>query len=548
MTHRMLVNEGRDAMTHGMIVAPQPEAVEAGAQVLMDGGNAVDAAIACAFVQGVVDPQMCGIAGFGSFHVYMPERGVHELIDFHGRAPLAATPDMWADLIEGEAPDGFGFILKGRVNDMGYQAVTVPGSLKAYHEAQSRFGTLAWPDVMAPAIAQAEAGFVIRPHVHFWWTVSEETGRVPVAERLACSAGGKKIYVKPDGSLHSLGERLHNPDMARTLRRIAEDGVAVFYEGAIAEAIAADMARHGGLLTMADLRGYKTTPAEPLWCDYRGLRLATNQPPGGGIMLVEMLNILENFDLRGLGHNSPEYIRVVAEAMKHATRDKDEHVGDPAFIAVPVDRLTDKAYAADCAAQIRRGEKAHVERLQGPQESKNTTHISVIDAHGNAVSMTHSLGMPSGVVTDGLGFMYNGCMAVFDPRPGRADSIAPGKSRFSSICPSILFKDDKPCLIVGAPGGTQIAMGVLQAILNVVDFDMPAVEAVSAPRFSATSDAIDVCNRIPNYVTRDLEAQGYEIRRSPLSYAFAAVHAIRIDDGRWTGGADPNHDGMALAV
>ena len=264
-------------------------------------------------------------------------------------------------------------------------------------------------------------------------------------------------------------------------------------------------------------------------------------------MLLEMLNILERFDLRALGHNSPEYIRVVSEAMIRATIDKEAHVGDPAFVDVPLDRLTSKAYAAGLADAIARGERARVERV-GTREAADTTHVSAIDADGNAVAMTHSLGMPSGVVTDGLGFMYNGCMGVFDPRPGRAGSLAPGKSRFSSMCPSIVFAGDRPFLVIGAPGGAHIAIGVLQAILNVVDFDMSIAEAVAAPRFSATSDVIDVSNRIPTFVTRELEAMGYRIARSHLSYTFAAVHGIRIDGDRWTGGADPGRDGMALAV
>jgi gamma-glutamyltranspeptidase/glutathione hydrolase len=260
-----------------------------------------------------------------------------------------------------------------------------------------------------------------------------------------------------------------------------------------------------------------------------------------------MLNILERFDLRALGHNSPEYIRVVSEAMVRATLDKEAHVGDPAFVDVPVERLTGKAYAEELAAAIARGERATVERA-GSREAADTTHVSAVDAEGNAVAMTHSLGMPSGVITDGLGFMYNGCMGVFDPRPGRAGSLAPGKSRFSSLCPSIVFSGDRPFLVIGAPGGAHIALGVMQAILNVIDFDMSIAEAVAAPRFSATSDAIDVSNRIPTYVTRALEAQGYRIARSPLSYAFASVHGIRVDGDRWTGGADPGRDGMALAV
>lgn len=530
-----------------MIVAPQPEAVEAGALALRRGGNAVDAAITCALVQGVVDPQMCGIAGFGSMQLYLPGRGVHELIDFHGRAPAAATPDMWEDLIEGENRDGFGFVLRGRVNDVGYQSITVPGSLKAYFEAQSQFGDLSWQEVVEPAIAQADEGFIVRPYVHEFWTRRDDSGRVRVADRLLQTDPARAIYYNEAGELHSMGSRVQNPDMARTLRRIADGGSDIFYRGEIADEIVADMEHGGALLSREDLENYEIERSEPLWGEYRGRRISTNPPPGGGIMLVEMLHMLEEFDLRGMGHNSPEYIRTVCEVMKRATIDKDRWVGDPKFFDVPVGRLADRDYAAQLAKDIRAGEVAHVERVGSP-ESKDTTHVSVVDGHGNAVSMTHSLGMPSGVVTEGLGFMYNGCMGVFDPRPGRANSIEPGKSRFSSLCPSMVFDGDDPVLVIGAPGGTQIAMGVLQAILNVIDHGMTVSEAVAAPRFSATSDAIDVCNRIPRYVTRELEESGYSVVRSPLSYTFASVHGIAINNGVVTGGADPGSDGMALAV
>ncbi|TIP78805.1 MAG: gamma-glutamyltransferase, partial [Mesorhizobium sp.] len=208
------------------------------------------------------------------------------------------------------------------------------------------------------------------------------------------------------------------------------------------------------------------------------------------------LNILENFDLKGVGHNTEEYLRIICEAMKYATIDKDRFIGDPKFVDVPVDRLIAKDYAKELAEKISAGIKADVPRFNSGFPSKDTTHLSAVDRDGNCVTMTHSLGMPSGVITSGLGFMYNGCMGVFDPRPGRAGSIAPGKARFSSMCPSIVFKGDEPYVVVGAPGATQIAMGVLQAILNVLDFDMSMIEAVSSPRFSATSNAIDVTNRI----------------------------------------------------
>lgn len=531
-----------------MIVTAQPEASEAGAEVLMRGGNAVDAAMAAALVQGVVDPQMCGIAGFGSCQIYMPRRGVHTFIDFHGKTPKAARPDMWADIIEGETRDGFGFVLKDKVNDLGYQAVTTPGSLKAFHEAASEFGTWDWSDICAPAVAQAEQGFVVRPHVDFWWHSGASFGRADVTDRLAFSKTGREAYFRADGSIKRVGDHVANPDLAKTLKLIAAKGPEVFYEGEIAERIAEDFRANGGLLSYDDLKEYRTTRLDPLRFAYRGWELATNHPPGGGIMLNEMMNILGHFDLAEIGHNTIEYIRVVAEAMKVATADKDNHVGDPAFYDVPAERLTSDLHAEAAARRIRDGEMHHVERI-GMEESKQTTHVAVIDADGNAVTMTHSLGMPSGVITDGLGFMYNGCMAVFDPRPGRAGSIAPGKSRFSSVCPTLGFRDGDLRLAIGAPGGTQIAMGVMQATLNVIDHGMTMTEAVSAPRFSATSDIIDVTNRIPRYVQRELEELGYEVVRNPLNFDIGAVHGIRLtEDGRLDGGADPGHDGVAIGV
>jgi gamma-glutamyltranspeptidase/glutathione hydrolase len=360
-------------------------------------------------------------------------------------------------------------------------------------------------------------------------------------------AATRTIYADSAGTLHKIGHKLVNKDLANTYRRIRKNGPDDFYTGAIAGEIVADMKANGGMISAKDLADVSVTANDPLWGSYRGYRIATNPPPGGGAMVVEMLNILENFDLAAMGHNSCRYIATVSEAMKIATVDKDRHLGDPDFMDIPLDHLTSKAYAADRADEIRRGIKATVPRMNvGDQESRDTTHISVADTHGNCVALTHSLGMPSGVVTDGLGFMYNGCMAVFDPRPGNPGSIVPGKARFSAMCPTIIFKDDKPFLVIGAPGGTYITMGVLQAILNVIDFDMTAQQAVAAPRFCTTSDAIDITNRILRSAERELVAMGYEVRRNARSYNFAGVHAIRNIGGNWDGGADPARDGMAI--
>ncbi len=536
-------------MTHGMVSAAQPEAVEAGLEALKAGGNAVDAAIATALVQTVVDPQMCGIAGFGSLHVYDPRRGIHECLDFHGRAPLAVKPDMWEHRLVGESEDGFGFQLEGKVNEIGYGAITSPMTLRAFDEALRRYGTRKLGDVLAPAIYYAEEGFMVRPHVAAYWAQVPTEGRAPHAEMLTTLPATRKIYAKPDGTLRKMGETLKNPDMGATLRRVRDHGVDDFYSGEIGRRIVADMKANGGLLSEADLAEAKPEANPPVWGTYRGLRISTNRPPGGGLMLLEMLNILEHFDLKAMGHNSPDYIATVAEAMKIATVDKDSKVGDPRFVSVPLDELISKAYAGPLAARIKRGEKTSVPRLKSKQkESADTTHVVAVDENGVIATMTHTLGTPSGVVTEGLGFMYNGAMAVFDPRPGRPGSLAPGKSRFSSLAPTIVFNGDKPLLAIGAPGGTYIAMGILQAMLNVIEFGMTAAEAVSAPRFNATSDTLDITNRILRSTETELKSRGYAVRRWPLNFHFAGVHAIRIVDGKLDGGADPGRDGMAMAV
>ena len=533
-----------------MIVAPQPEAAEAGAVVLQRGGNAVDAAVAAALVQTVVDPLMSGVAGFGCIQIFSADTGTHVCIDAHGRCPAAATPDMWADRIIGETSDGFGFVLRDYVNECGYQAICVSGILKALSEAVAAYGTWTWADVVGPAIAEAERGFVVRPHVHTVWTQDERRfGRLNYGDKLGVSETGREVYLAPDGSYKRPGQRVQNPDMALALRRIAREGADVFYTGAMAQEIDADMRANGGLLSADDLAAYRTEHRAPLWGEYRGRRIATNHPPGGGLLVLQILRTMAAFDVAAMGHNSPQYLAVLAEAMKCATRDKDRFVSDPRFVDVPVDRLNSRAYAAETAAAIRAGTRFDVPRLDTAADPPNTTHVSCADRRGNVVSLTHSLGIPSGVITPGHGFMHNGCMSVFDPRPGRTGSIAPGKSRFASMSPTIVFEGDRPVMTLGAPGGTYITLAVAQAIVNVIDFGMTMAEAVAAPRIAATGRTIDVSNRIPRYVTDVLEADGYPVARSHLSYAFAAVHGITIDGtGRMAGGADPQRDGMALSV
>ena len=530
-----------------MIVAPQPEAVEAGQSILAAGGSAVDAVLACAFTQGVVDPLMCGIGGLGSMQVFDPASGQHVVLDGLSTCPAACTASMWEAVVERECADGYGYVLTGAVNELGRSAVTTPGILRMFEAAHGRFGRARWADLLAPAIAFASNGWAIRPHVAGVFATDEAAyGRLPYSAKLAATADGRALYLRPDGSPKRIGDAVRNPDLAATLGAIAKQGVEEFYTGRIAERIVADMRAHDGLLSGDDLAGFHARVHAPLEINYRGRRVATPPPPAGGIVVAEMLRILERFDLVSLSHNSAEYIRVVAEAMKIAGGDKESHIGDPDFAAPPLAMLLSDGYAEECARRIRGGEKTALRRVGG--DSRHTTTVSCVDARGMVVSLTHTLGVPSGVIPSGTGFMLNGAMNWYDPQPGRPSSIAAGKRRFSSMCPTLVFEGDTPVMTLGAPGGAWIGVAILQAILNVLDWGMGMQEAVAAPRFSATTEVIDICNRIPRSVQREVEEFGYEVRRSALSYAFAAPHGITLWDRRLEGGADPQRDGYAAGV
>ncbi|MBL6454337.1 gamma-glutamyltransferase family protein [Belnapia sp. T6] len=530
-----------------MIVAPQPEAVEAGATMLAAGGNALDAALACALAQGVVDPLMCGIGGIATLQILDPASGTHLVINGLGTCPGAARPEMWAADFLGECPDGFGYRVKGYVNECGAQAVTVPGAVRVYADAHARLGRKPWASLFDGAIGFAEEGWIIRPHVHAMLTLDERPyGRMSYPEKLATTEDGKRLYLRPDGTPKRLGETVRNPELAATLRRLAAGGAEEFYHGSIARQIVAAMEARGGLITAADLAGFRPAIAPPLLVPYRGYTLALPEPPAGGVVVGEMLRILERFDLTALGHNTPDYIQVVAEAMKIAGIDKEAHVGDPAFQPVPVERLLSDAHADAAAARIRRGERASLSRAT--TDAPNTTHVSCVDADGMMVSMTHTLAVPSGLIPPGSGFMLNGAMNWMDPRPGRPGSIAPGKRRYSSMTPTIVLEGGQPVATLGAPGGAWITVAVAQVLLNLLDWGMGMQEAVMAPRFSATSETIDLSNRIPRATERALQAMGYPTKRSYQSYAFAGVHGITLWDGTAEGGADPQRDGYAAGV
>jgi gamma-glutamyltranspeptidase/glutathione hydrolase len=530
-----------------MIVAPQPEATEAGLGVLEAGGNAIDAVIACALTQGVVDPMMCGIGGLGSMQLFDPATGKHLVLDGLSTCPAACRPDMWIDIFERECSDGYGYVLKGNVNELGHTAVTTPGIMRVFGEAHAGFGKMAWKDLFATAIGHSEQGWVVRPHVASMMSMNEAVyGRLPYVDKLNLTPDGRALYMRADGTPKRVGDSVHNPDLAASLRGLARDGAESFFTGELARRIAEDMRAHGGLVTIDDLRDARVESRAPLMVTYRGRAIAVPPPPGGGIIVTEILRILERFELTAMEHNGPEYIRVIAEAMKIAGRDKDRYIGDPDFTPAPLERLLSDAYADECADRIRRGEKTHLPR--GLSDCKHTTTVSCVDRNGLVVTLTHTNGVPSGVIPPGTGVMLNGAMNWYDPRPGRPSSIAPGKRRFSSMTPTIVFEGKKPVLTVGAPGGAWIGMAILQVLVNVLDWGMSIQEAISSPRFSATSDAIDISNRIPRKTQKALEAIGYEVRRSPLSYPFAAPHGITLWDGVLEGGADPQRDGYAAGI
>lgn len=533
-------------MPNSMIVGQQPDAVEVGARIYMAGGNAMDAAIGMAFAQGVLDQMMCGIGGYGVMQVYDPKKGRHECVTFLAQAPAAVREGMWANLLEYETRDGFGFVLKGRINEVGHKSVCIPGSVKGFHYAQRKYGRLAWKDVLAPAIRMAEQGYRVQNFEFFYRMSDDSLGRVPTNDKLRHTPDAARLFYEPDGTQRRPGSHVKNPDLARTLTEIAEQGPDAFYKGRIAQAIDADFRKNDGFLSAQDLADYRIEVEEPVWGQYRGHRIAVTPPPNSGAIVLRMLHTLEHFDLKALGHNSPAYIRVLAEAMKRAQALKDEVITDPRLAPTPLADIVGLEAAARDAAAIKRGERAHVNRAA--PEAADTTHLTARDADGLVVALTHTNGAQSGVVTPGLGFMYNGQLGAYDPRPGRTQSLAPNKRRVSSMTPTIVFRGDKPYVILGAPGGSNIPMAIAQVIVNVIDHGMTIGDAIAAQRISATSDLIDVGARIPTYTCEALAEMGYKTARSTQSFTVARVHAIMVDGDKVSGGADPAGGGMALEV
>ncbi len=532
-----------------MIVAPQPLAVEQGALTLMRGGNAIDAAVTCAFVQAIVDPQMCGIGGYGLAALTLAGDPTVRTYDAQALSGGKTTPDMWAHKVIGLSPDGWGYFLQGFVNDAGYTSICTPGWVRLMSHLLATHGTISWEAAIAPAATIAEQGFMVTDRLSRDWRKSAPYPQaLSLADYIRRNPEASRIYANSNGELPAVGETVTNPDYARTLRHLATRGADDFYTGDLALKISSDLAANGASVTSQDLASYKLTKPAPDYTSYRGYKVHSSTAPHGGTTVLAILNIVAGWDLRAMGHNSPEYIYKVAMAMKAAFADRNRFMADPKFVAVPTQWMLSPERATQWRDHIDAGRE--IEAMPFPTGQPNTTHVTVVDKLGNCVALTHSLGNSSGVVTPGLGFIYNNSMINFDPLPGHPNSIAPGKGRTTGMAPTLVFKNGAPILVLGAPGASRIITSVLQVLLNVLDFGMSASDAVLAPRFDCQINLIRCQRRIPSYVLDEVRAR-HPIIHLPYSHGeMGRVHAISIDPvtGGLTGGAEVGNDGMALEV
>ncbi|GLS37468.1 gamma-glutamyltransferase [Mesorhizobium tianshanense] len=464
---------------HGMVVTAQHLASEVGAEVLKKGGNAVDAAVAVGYALAVVYPNAGNIGG-GGFMTIRFKDGRSTFLDFRERAPLASTKTMYLD------KDGKP--VKGASLD-GYLAVGVPGSVAGFETAREKYGTLTRQDLMAPAIRYAKDGFMLEQGD----VASLEGG----TERLAKDPAAAAIFLKPDGKPYAIGERLVQADLAAALSAISEQGRDAFYKGTIADGIVKASAEKGGILAKADFETYAVRELEPVTCNYRGYEITSSPPPSsGGVIICEILNVLEGYPLSYLGAGSAETVRIMVEAMRHAYVDRNSALGDPDFVDNPVEKLLDKNYAKEIREKIDPFRAGVSQELmpKGFGESQETTHYSIVDNDGNAVAVTYTLNGSFGaaVVADGTGILLNNEMDDFTQKPGvpnlyglvqgEANAIEPGKTPLSSMSPTIVAKDGKPFMVIGSPGGSRIITITLEAIVNVVDHGMNIQEAIDAPR------------------------------------------------------------------
>tara|TARA_B100000676_G_C18063869_1_gene839587 strand:- start:173 stop:1780 length:1608 start_codon:yes stop_codon:yes gene_type:complete len=527
----------------GIIVCPQPRAADVGAEILSQGGNAFDAALATAFAQMVVDPFMCGLGGMGTFQFYHAASAASGMIDFHARAGSLVIPDMWMHDARGRTEISGYSLFDDFRSELGYTSILTPGTVAGFGEAYERFCTKPLVELVSPAIRLARDGSEVACFAYDFLSRPMMPGVPDGVQRISATDECKRIHLRTDGTLYPVGATHTNADFAMTLQRLSVDGFGDFYKGAIAAEMAADLAANDSFVTASDLANYSVRTGPTVKGSYRGYTVSSNPPPGSGVTLLQMLHILEQFDITSDGFGSPHHLHLVARAMSAAHVDRNRYLADPEFTEVPVEMLISKDRGAMWAEKIRRGDAIGDEQVEPPS---CTTHMSIADEQGNVVSCTHTIGTGSGVVTPGLGFVYNNSMKLFDPTPGNSNSIEAGKARTTGMVPTILYRDGEPRLVVGAPGGSVIISAVLQAILNVVDFGMSPLEAVTVPRIHCEGSGIQAEARIPTSVCSELTRRGHRVMHSSVSFdpVMSRAHVVEIGgDGTWRGGADPRGGG-----
>src|SRR5450631_3659889 len=477
--------------SRGMVVSNHPLASAAGAEMLAAGGNAIDAAIATLFALTVVEPMMVGIVGGGMAHIRLAD-GSHRFIDGQSKVPLAVRPDTYRSK-PGSAHDVFDTV--DDENLKGPKAVAVPGSLKAWCETLQRFGTMSLADVMQPAIKHAARGFAATPYLH--------ECIVDGADEMRKDGAISAIYL-PGGKPLQAGDRVVQSEYAETLSYISRHGEAALYQGPLGEVLVDYMKTHGGFISREDLSFYRTVERSPVRADYRGWQILGPPPPAAsGVHIAQMLNILEGYDIAGKGFGTSETIHLLAEVLKIAFADRAAASGDPEFINVPVERLTSKDYAQERRRAIDSGRAqkwgAGVTRL----ESAHTTHLTAADAMGNVVATTQTINNLFGAkfLIPGLGTVPNNYMNLYDPRPGHALSLKPGKRVTTSMSPVMALRDGRLTYALGLPGGKRIFPSALQALINLIDHGMSLQEAVEAPRVWTEGNALEVELAVPDAVS-----------------------------------------------
>ena len=530
----------------GVVVAPQPMAAEIGARVLETGGNAFDAAIATAFAQVVFDPFMCGLGGWGSATLYDSRSDNFESIGFWPTIGERMYPEIWTEDVRGYTNIWHFALFEDFRNMLGYQAIMTPGTIAGLDELHRRFCTKSLAELLAPAIEWSERGYTVPEYLAVFLREAPIQGLPDPTLRAQRTKAMRDLWVKADGSLRERGDHYRNADQARTLKRLATHGLKDFYQGELAEQIASDFKKNRAFVTQADLENYKVRSEPPIKGLYRDCEVHSAPLPGGGLLLQQMLNVLEFFDLSSMEHNGPDHAYIIAATLSWAGVTRFRHLADPRFWNVPIDQLLSTRHAETIAAKIKRRELPDQKALDAPG---HTTHLSIADEHGNCVSITHTLTTCSGVVVPGTGTYWNDCVALMDPVPGRPNSYVPGKARASAISPTVIFRNGQPYVVVGAPGGWSITSAVMQAIVNILDFQMTPNEAVSAPRFHSEGRPVFCESRIPQRTVEGLRSQGMQIEQQPFNYApsFAKVQCIVMDNGSLRAASDPRRDGGTAA-